>query len=109
MSDVKVKVTPSPHVKSVVAVNPALKIKVDDAVDWNSVTNKPSSINEMLSGIDGTNTVFTTTYPFSSLLIGVYLNGLKLSTSHYTVTLPNQIELDEAPLVGDILEVDYIK
>lgn len=50
-------------------------------------------------------TTFTTTAPFEANLIDVYLNGVKLNTSSYTVFGQHSIILNDAALVGDILDV----
>jgi len=50
-------------------------------------------------------TTFTTTAPFEANLIDVYLNGVKLNTSSYTVFGQHSIILNDAALLGDILDV----
>lgn len=56
--------------------------------------------------IDNSNTVFTVVNNFLTDSTGVYLNGLR--EINYTETGVNQITLDNAPLVGDVLRIDYI-
>lgn len=58
--------------------------------------------------IDGVNKTFTTTFPFSSL-VGVYLNGIRQSAGYFTIINTTTFQLDDPPIVGDDLEVDYIK
>lgn len=67
--------------------------------------------NEVPSGtIDGLNTLFTTAFNFTSGSTELYINGLRQKLIlHYTESAISQITLDDAPQVGDILTVDYIK
>jgi hypothetical protein len=74
--------------------------------------NTPSLVNnETPSGsINGTNTLFTTSYPFRTNTLSIYLNGVKLMpTVDYALNIPQQFTLVEAPTLGDNLRVDYIK
>jgi hypothetical protein len=57
--------------------------------------------------INGVNTSFTTSDNFSD--IAIYLNGLRLLSAHYSVTGGNSFTLDDAPLTGDGLSVDYVR
>ncbi len=107
MPDIKVKVQEPTQVETLVNPQQSLRVNIPDSIVVREGAGV--SINEMLTGIDGVNVLFQATYPFESVLVGVYLNGLKLSPSHYSVVLPDKIQLDDAPLPGDILEIDYIK
>lgn len=74
--------------------------------------NTPSLVNgETPSGLlDGTNTLFTTTYPFRNGTLSVYLNGVKLMQGiDYILNIPQQFTLVIAPVSMDYLRVDYIK
>lgn len=106
MPDIKVKVQEPTKVQTLVTPKENLKVSLENTV---VLHDSGVSINEMLEGIDGTKVLFQSTYPFGSILVGVYLNGLKLCQADYSVVLPNKIQLTEPPLVGDILEIDYIK
>jgi hypothetical protein len=50
-------------------------------------------------------TVFTTSFPFDAGLFDLYLNGVKLNSSSYTTFGEYQITLNDACLVGDIVDV----
>lgn len=64
-------------------------------------------VGESLTGTkDGVNTVFTTAAPFNAGTTAVYLNGLR--EYHYTESGANQITMEDAPLAGDSLRIDYI-
>jgi hypothetical protein len=56
--------------------------------------------------INNTNRVFTTSSAFRTGSIAVYLNGLR--ESHFTETATNQITLEDPPVSGDSLRVDYV-
>lgn len=74
--------------------------------------NTPSLVNgETPSGqINGINTLFTTSYPFRSNTLSVFLNGAKLILGvDYTLNIPQQFTLVTAPISGDLLRCDYIK
>jgi hypothetical protein len=64
-------------------------------------------LNEVPTGdIDGVNFTFTTAFAFDS--ISVYLNGLKLNPEHFSTSGLN-ILIDDPPLTGDLVTVDYVK
>jgi len=67
--------------------------------------------NETPSGdIDGTNVEYTTEFPFREETLVVFLNGLKLlpgAGNDYNIVNSQTIELEYAPLSGDILVVEY--
>jgi len=67
----------------------------------------PPVRNEIPSGsINGSNTVFTTAAAYTQL--AVYLNGLRLKkTTHYSETTSTTFTLVDAPIVGDVVMVDY--
>lgn len=59
--------------------------------------------------INGTNLIFTTPTGFQIGTTEVYVNGVRQTLgTHYTETLPNTITFIDAPVAGDILQVDYI-
>ncbi len=66
---------------------------------------------DTLSGaIDGTNAVFTARYAFLPESVNVYVNGLlkvRDWADGFTVTAPKTVTLNEAPQVGDSLEIEY--
>jgi hypothetical protein len=70
-------------------------------------------IDEELTGpINGTNVQFTTSSNFINGTITVYLNGLKLksgSTNDFIEIAANTIQLNYAPLPGDVVVADYLK
>lgn len=55
--------------------------------------------------INGTNDTFTTAFDFEQ--VTVYLNGLK--ETFFTTSGSNVIIIDDPPLTGDIVTVDYVK
>jgi hypothetical protein len=56
------------------------------------------------------NTLFTTANPFKASTLSVFLNGVKLMNGvDYTLNIPQQFTLVEAPLSTDYLRVDYLK
>lgn len=65
--------------------------------------------NEVLTGtVNGINTVFTTTFNFSSGSTRVFINGIRqLIGVDYTETGVNEITFSSAPHTGDILVTDY--
>lgn len=67
--------------------------------------------NETLSGlINGINKTFTTAFNFDSSKTNVYLNGVRLRPiTHYSNFGSNTIIIEDIPLTGDALQIDYIK
>lgn len=65
---------------------------------------------EIPSGdINGSNTLFTTSFPYKNNTLDVYLNGAKLTLDiDYTLSIPQQFVLAVAPSSG-ILRVSYLK
>jgi hypothetical protein len=62
---------------------------------------------ETLTGaINGTNTVYITTGDYRADSTALYLNGLR--EFHYTESGPSQITLEDPPLAGDSLRIDYV-
>jgi hypothetical protein len=101
---VKVKTTPT--IQSIVNDPTLISAKTQDII-FAGITNL---ITEVPSGlINEINTTFYTSNNFTSPFVQVYLNGLKLVSDDYIITAPNQIDLIEAPVTGDILEISYIK
>jgi fibronectin type 3 domain-containing protein len=71
----------------------------------NSTTGMASS-DVLIQG----NTLFTTAYPFKASTLDVYLNGVKLMLGiDFTLNIPQQFTLVEAPLPTDYLRIGYIK
>lgn len=71
----------------------------------NSIINR-----EVPAGtINGTNKVFTTARPYVGGSTEVFVNGLRQSSVHYTETSPSTgvITFDEAPLTGDLVDMNY--
>lgn len=71
-----------------------------------------SSTSGMTSGdtIAQGNMLFTTVYPFKGSTLSVYLNGVKLMNGvDFTLNIPQQFTLIEAPDIGDFLRVSYLK
>jgi len=66
---------------------------------------------EVPSGLlNGTNTLFTTAFPYKTNTLNVYLNGIKLIlNTDYTLSVPQQFVLVTAPISSDFLRVDYLK
>lgn len=65
-------------------------------VQWTDILNKPIYKEEFLIGtIDGINKIFTTSVPFLSSSISVYLNGIK--EKNFTIDSSTQITMDTAP------------
>lgn len=79
----------------------------------NTVIIKDEFIEEDLSSsIDGSNTIFNTSYNYESETIEVYLNGLKLRrgiSNDFDELSNDEIIMSYSPLVGDVLTVNYIK
>lgn len=55
---------------------------------------------------DGINVTFTTSSPFRTASVALYLNGLR--EFHFTETGPDQITLEDPPINGDDLRADYV-
>ncbi len=60
-------------------------------------------------GIDGVNRIFTTAFEFAADNLWVYLNGIRLQKEHFTVLTSNSFELQDIPLIGDTIVVDYMR
>ena len=65
----------------------------------------------MIGNVDNINTLFSTSQNYVSGSITIYLNGLK--EEFFTETLPNQIQLSEAPTIdygtSDVVTCTYIR
>lgn len=93
-----------------------LQYSTDDGSSWLAVSSGGGGgdgtgvFGEIPAGsIDGSNTTFTTSQNFQSNTTAVYVNGLReIRTLHYTESAPVTIDLDDAPMVGDEVTVDYI-
>lgn len=57
--------------------------------------------------IDGINKVFTTTFDIHAGDLKVFLNGLK--EKYVAITGDKEFTFEEAPFVGDTVEVEYVK
>jgi hypothetical protein len=67
---------------------------------------------EVIGPIDGVNTTFNTLHNFDSSTLKVYLNGLSQRrgiNNDFTIVSNNEIVMNDAPLPGDSIIVDYIK
>lgn len=67
--------------------------------------------NEVPSGqINGTNTLFTTSYPFKGNTLSIFKNGAKLTPLvDYILNIPQQFTLVAAPTSGTVLTVSYLR
>src|SRR5690242_780244 len=64
----------------------------------------------LAGAVDGSNKTFETTYDYEPALVNVFFNGILLVQSletGYTLTPPRTVVMNEAPLVGDTLEIEY--
>lgn len=68
-------------------------------------------VNDTFTGsINSSNTVFTTTYGYTSGTLMIYYNGIRLrKTTDYTETTSRTFTLTFVPQTGDNLIVDYIR
>lgn len=58
--------------------------------------------------VNGTNKVFTVSRPYIGGTLRVYVNGLRQAlTTHFTETSSTTFTLDDAPLTGDVIRVEY--
>lgn len=76
------------------------------------LTVRPASwvIGETPSGvIDNVNTRFVSLLAFNDNQIRIFLNGLRVTPSDFTIISNTEIELHSAPIVGDVLLFDYVK
>lgn len=67
--------------------------------------------DEIPSGIcNGSNMLFTTSYPFKGNTLSVFLNGARLAIGlDFTLSIPQQFTLLAAPASGDFLRVSYLR
>lgn len=81
-----------------------------NAVFASDVFASSISMDEVLSGtVNGTNKVFTTASPFSS--INVFKNGVAMHVgvgNDFTITGTNQITFTTAPTIGTVITATYI-
>ncbi len=68
-------------------------------------------VNEELIGvINGINNSFTTSFNFDPDTTIVFINGVKQKKPlHYNTVGFNTVTFSDSPLVGDILEINYVK
>jgi hypothetical protein len=67
---------------------------------------------EVIGPIDGVNTTFNTVHNFDPSSLKVYLNGLSQRrgvANDFIIVSNNEISMNEPPLSGDSISVDYIK
>ena len=62
----------------------------------------------LTSQINGTNNSFTVNVNFISSSLRVYYNGLRQTTTFFTIISNNQFQTTFTPSNGDNIEVDYI-
>lgn len=76
-----------------------------------SVATSYEEINEELIGIiDNVNNTFTTSFNFDPNTTVVFINGIKQNKPvHYNTVGFNTVFFADSPLVGDILEINYVK
>lgn len=67
--------------------------------------------NEVPAGdVDGSNATFTSNFSFIPESVEVYVNGLKQKPiTHYQTSGNQTIVLNESPLMGDQLLINYLK
>lgn len=67
------------------------------------------SANGTFSGaINGINTIFTTSVPFSASSLAIYVNGVRQTVNiDYTITTSSSITFSIAPPTNSILIADY--
>lgn len=74
------------------------------AVSYEEVTE------ELIGVIDGSNNIFTTSFGFDPDTTIVFINGIKQrKPAHYNTAGLNTIIFSDSPLIGDILEINYVK
>lgn len=68
-------------------------------------------IEEDLTGqIDGTNTIFRTSYEFYPSSVEVFINGLKqIIGRHFAIVNNRDIELFDTLQTGDLIVIKYIR
>ena len=74
------------------------------------VTHKTdySSLGTFSGVLDGINTIFSTSVPFDSSTLAIYVNGVRQTvTTDYTLTGASQITFIIAPTSDSILIADY--
>lgn len=65
---------------------------------------------ELIGVINGVNATFTTTFNFNPDTTIVFINGVKQKKpAHYNTIGFNTVIFSDSPLVGDILEINYVK
>jgi len=68
-------------------------------------------VNETLVGIiNNSNATFTTSFNFEPSSTNVYINGIRQQKpTHYNTVGNTTIIFTDSPLIGDLLEINYIK
>lgn len=102
-------------------VNIATKVGIDNSADTDSIDYRLNALenqnnqfvyDQSVSGtINGSNLVFTAQDSYVGGSLEVFINGLKQTRNvHYTETTPSvgTFTLDTAPIVGDIIRVNYM-
>lgn len=68
----------------------------------------PTVFGEAATGaMDGVNRLFALSDTYVPGTLRVYLNGLRQSSAYITEVSDTEFELEDAPIAGDSLEVDY--
>jgi hypothetical protein len=68
-------------------------------------------INEVLIGVvNNSNVTFTTSFNFDPSTTIVFINGIKQKKPvHYNTVGTNTVVFTDSPLVGELLEINYVK
>jgi hypothetical protein len=79
----------------------------------NTTIIREEVLEEQLSGVvNGVNTIFTANFNFDPDSVKLYLNGLRQKRgmlNDFVISGTNQITMNEAPIFGDSLIMDYIR
>ena len=74
------------------------------SVDYEEITE------QLIGVINDSNATFTTTFPFQPDTEIVFINGIKQKKPiHYNTVGNNTVIFSDSPLVGEILEINYVK
>ena len=75
-----------------------------------SISSYEEITEELIGVINGVNATFTTTFNFNPDTTIVFINGIKQKKpTHYNTVGNNTVLFADSPLVGDILEINYVK
>lgn len=115
MPDVMFDVIDEGMTVDVIVENPVIDVGVDEqivsVVTVEGPPGPPGSGVAVLSenptgAIDGTNTVYTTAGAYRTGSTAVYLNGLR--EFHYAETGASEVTLEDPPIAGDSVRIDYV-